>query len=59
MKRTGVCPKCGSKKVVDSDKPYPRISVHRWLCMDCGFVEWYAGEEYIQIVNKLIAKGKV
>ncbi|MCL2296649.1 MAG: hypothetical protein FWC29_06195 [Methanomassiliicoccaceae archaeon] len=59
MKKTGTCPKCSSKKVLDSDKPYPKTVVHRWVCMECGFVEWYAGEEYLQIVQKMIDKGKV
>jgi len=60
MKKTGICPKCGSKNVVDSDKPHgTRLTTHRWMCMDCGFIEWYAMDEYVKITQKYIEKGKI
>ena len=59
MKKTGTCPKCGSKKVVNGDKPHDRLSTHRWLCMDCGYIEWYANDEFFKVVQKYIDKGKI
>ena len=59
MKKTGTCPKCGSRNVIHADKPYPKLNNQRWMCTDCGYIEWYANEEFFRIVQDHIKKGKI
>ena len=58
MKRTGTCPKCGSRDVVKASgdtmsHSYIVVSVFgtapidRWVCCACGFAEEWVPEEYL------------
>ncbi len=69
MKKTGQCPKCGSKQVVlilgqsFGTKVYPRATeanystVEKYACTDCGYLETYlADQDEIAELRKLISE---
>ena len=61
MKRTGICPKCGSKDIARMDGnvgPYgsgnnlqtgktifSAVNVNRYICLSCGFTEEWIDTE--------------
>ena len=60
MKKTGICPKCGGKDIVDSDKiSGDRAIYHRWVCLDCGFVEMYSTDKNLIDLKKMRERGKI
>ena len=58
MQKTGICPKCKSNDVVDSDKPNGHRAIyHRYVCLACGFAEMYADEKHLADLKKWRDKG--
>ena len=60
MRRTGTCPKCNGKNIVDSDRLNgDRAIYHRWVCLDCNFTEMYCTDKQLAELKKLKEKGKL
>ena len=60
MYRSGICPKCGSKDIMDTDRKMgDKAMYHRIACMDCGYVEMQCTDKHREYMKDLRSKGKI
>ena len=60
MKNKGICPKCNSSNVIDSDRNLgTKVMYHRYVCLKCGFSELYANDKHLEQIKILAEKGKI
>lgn len=57
--KKGTCSKCGSKNLVNDSNMGDKIRFHVYVCLDCGYSEYYASNGQIQNLKKLKEKGKI
>ena len=57
MRKTGTCPKCKSTRIINDANVKARNIAY--VCLDCGFTEFYASEKQIELLVKLKQKGKL
>ncbi|GHV02192.1 hypothetical protein FACS1894211_13170 [Clostridia bacterium] len=63
MRKTQTCPKCGGKNVGDINHGIKRLTMHRYVCFTCGYVEYHIVEADIlsrveKQYHRLIGKDK-
>jgi hypothetical protein len=66
MKKTGACPKCGSREIVNIPSSagafgavFSAVKVSHYLCGGCGFIEeWIDDPENREKIKKKYGKGK-